>query len=89
MARNSLAGKGKSNGRNEKTGRDYSKEKAYQSSPERKKYRAKLNKANRDSGTYGNKDGMDKSHSKSGKLVNEHQSANRRRNGRNGSSTKR
>jgi hypothetical protein len=85
--RNTLAGKGK--GANHKgTGRDYSKEKAYQSSPERKKYRAELNKANRKAGTYGNKDKKDLSHTKSGKLVKESQSKNRARNGKKGSSLK-
>lgn len=85
--RNTLAGKGK--GANHKgTGRDYSKEKAYQSSPERKKYRAELNKANRKVGTYGNKDKKDLSHTKSGKLVKESQSKNRARNGKKGSSLK-
>lgn len=85
--RNTLAGKGK--GANHKgTGRDYSKEKAYQSSPERKKYRAELNKANRKEGTYGNKDKKDLSHTKSGKLVKESQSKNRARNGKKGSSLK-
>jgi hypothetical protein len=87
MARNKLAGKG--TGRyNESAGRDYSYDKKYQAKKKQKKYRAKLNKANRDSGTYGNGDGMDKSHTKSGKLVNEKQSRNRARNGANGKSTK-
>lgn len=35
----------------------------YHSTPERKKYRAFLNKKNRDAGTYGNGDGMDYDHS--------------------------
>jgi len=61
---------------------------AYHSTPERKKYRVKLNKANRDAGTYGNGDGKDMSHTKSGKLVKESASANRARNGKDGSSTK-
>lgn len=34
----------------------------YHSTPERKKYRAFLNKKNRDAGTYGNGDGMDYDH---------------------------
>lgn len=34
----------------------------YHSTPERKKYRAYLNKKNRDAGTYGNGDGMDYDH---------------------------
>jgi hypothetical protein len=58
---------------------DYNSE--YHASPERKKYRAKLNKANRNAGTYGNGDGKDMSHTKSGKLVKERQSVNRARNG--------
>jgi hypothetical protein len=32
-------------------------DKKYQATEERKKYRAKLNKANREAGTYGNGDG--------------------------------
>ena len=60
----------------------------YHSSDERKKYRAGLNKANKDAGTYGNKDGKDKSHTKLGKLVSEKQSSNRARNGKNGKSSK-
>jgi hypothetical protein len=60
----------------------------YHSTPERRKYRAKLNKANRQAGTYGNGDDKDMSHTKSGKLVKEHKSKNRARNGENGKSTK-
>lgn len=48
--------------------RDYKKEYAkFQSSPKRKKYRAELNKYNRNKGTYGNGDGKDASH-KGGKI---------------------
>ena len=47
-----------------------------------------LNKANRDGGTYGNKDGKDMSHTKSGKLVLEAAKSNRARNGKNKKSTK-
>lgn len=65
---------------------DYDKK--YHATEERKEYRAELNKANRDAGTYGNKDGMDASHKKNGKLVKEAQSANRSRNGSGGRSTK-
>jgi hypothetical protein len=61
---------------------------AYHATPERKKYRVRLNKANRKAGTYGNGDGKDMSHTKSGKLVKESQSANRARNGKDGSSSK-
>ena len=60
----------------------------YHATPERKKYRVRLNKANRKAGTYGNGDGKDMSHTKSGKLVKESQSANRARNGKDGSSSK-
>lgn len=60
----------------------------YQSTPERKRYRAALNKANRQAGTYGNKDGADMSHTKSGSLVRESMKRNRARNGQNGKSTK-
>lgn len=60
----------------------YNKE--YHASPARKKYRAKLNKANRASPN-GSKD---KSHTKSGKLTNEKRSSNRARNGRGGKSSK-
>jgi len=62
----------------------------YHATPERKKYRAKLNKANRDAGTYGKMKSMgkDRSHTKSGKLVSESSKTNRSRNGSNGKSTK-
>jgi hypothetical protein len=63
-------------------------DKKYQATTERKKYRAKLNKANRKAGTYGNGDGKDMSHTKSGKLVKEKSKTNRARNGQNGKSTK-
>ena len=80
MARNKIVGKNTRKGSNKATGRDYSKEKGYQSTSSRKRYRASLNKANRKAGTYGNKDGKDMSHTKSGKLVKESQSKNRARN---------
>ena len=48
--------------------RDYKDEyRKFQSSEKAKKYRAKLNKYNRNKGTYGNGDGMDASH-KDGKI---------------------
>jgi hypothetical protein len=50
----------------------------YHSTPKRKKYRAELNAANAKSGKVG--DGKDKSHTRSGKLVEEGQSRNRARN---------
>lgn len=58
----------------------YNKE--YHSSPERNKYRAKLNMANRAAGTYGNGDGKDLSHKKNGRLSKESASSNRARNGK-------
>lgn len=66
--------------------RKYDKE--YHSTKERKEYRAELNKSNRDSGTYGNGDGKDMSHTKGGKITSESSSKNRARNGQNGKSTK-
>jgi hypothetical protein len=64
-------------------------DKKYQATEKRKNYRVELNKANRAAGTYGNKDGMDASHTKSGKIVMENKKSNRARNGHNGKSTKR
>jgi hypothetical protein len=80
MAKNTIKAKNTRKGSNKATGRDYSYDKQYQSTKERKSYRSSLNKANRDAGTYGNKDGKDMSHTKSGKLVKESQSKNRARN---------
>jgi hypothetical protein len=96
MARNTLAGKSKgksksakyfaSNPDARKKKNEYNSE--YHSTEERKNYRVKLNKANRNSNTYGNKDGLDKSHTTSGKLVSEKQSTNRARNGKGKKSSK-
>ncbi len=63
-----------------KEDRDYKDEyKKFQSSKKAKKYRAELNKYNRQKGTYGNGDGKDASH-KGGKIVGfESQSKNRGR----------
>lgn len=63
-------------------------DKKYHASEKRKKYRAELNKANRENGTYGNGDGLDMSHTKSGKMVKEKMGKNRGRNGQNGKSSK-
>jgi hypothetical protein len=52
----------------------------YHSTDERKKYRAELNKKNRQAGKYGNGDDLDASHTKSGRIVWERQSLNRARN---------
>ncbi len=60
--------------------RDYKDEyKKFQSSEKMRKYRAELNRYNREKGTYGNGDGKDASHKK-GKIVGmEDQSVNRGR----------
>ena len=60
--------------------RDYKDEyKKFQSSEKMRKYRAELNRYNREKGTYGNGDGKDASH-KDGKIVGmEDQSINRGR----------
>lgn len=58
----------------------YNKE--YHSDPDRVNYREDLNRANRKANTYGNGDGKDMSHTKSGRLVQEARSSNRARNGK-------
>ena len=58
----------------------------YNATDKAKKRRAKLNKINRQKGTYGNGDGLDNSHTSKGCTVKEKASKNRRRNGRNGKS---
>ena len=58
----------------------------YNRKPAHKKRRAALNRENRKRGTYGNRDGLDVSHKKSGRTVLEKAKTNRRRNGRNGKS---
>lgn len=85
-----ITGKNTRAGSNKATGRDYSKEKAYQSSPERRKYRAELNAEARDRGIYGKRSAMGKdlSHKKDGKMVLESKSLNRARNGSGSRSTK-
>jgi hypothetical protein len=60
----------------------------YQATEKRKNYRVELNKANREAETYGNGDGKDMSHTKTGKLVKENMKSNRARNGANKKSTK-
>lgn len=89
MARNSLAGSTKGKSKSAKYFRENpeAKEakdrynKKYHSSPERIKYRSKLNAANRKAKSKKG-DGLDLSHTKSGKLVKEKQSTNRARNGK-------
>ncbi len=92
--RNTLAGstKGKSRSakylQSNKKARDKKKayDTEYHKSPERRKYRAELNAANKKKGNYGNKDGKDESHDSKGKTRKESQSSNRARNGKKGSS---
>ena len=91
--RNSLAGTSKGQSKSAKYFREHPEakakkdayNKAYHATPERKSYRVKLNKANRDTP---NSSGVDKSHTKGGKLTNENQSSNRARNGRGGKAKK-
>jgi hypothetical protein len=85
-----ITGKNTRASSNKATGRDYSKEKAYQSSPARNKYRAELNAEARERGIYGKRAAMSKdlSHKKDGKMVLESKSLNRARQGSNGKSTK-
>ena len=61
----------------------YNKE--YHATSERKAYRASLNKANKDSP---NAKSQDKSHTKSGRVVDESSATNRARQGKGGKSTK-
>lgn len=90
MAKNKIVGKNKKPKSNKATGRDYSYDKEYQSSPSRVKYRSELNKEARKRKIYGKRhsNGVDLSHTKSGKMVLEGRSTNRARNGRNGKTTK-
>ena len=85
-----ITGKNTRPGSNKATGRDYSKEKDYQSTPARNKYRAELNAEARDRGIYGKRAAMGKdlSHKKDGSMTLESKSLNRRRQGSNGKSTK-
>jgi hypothetical protein len=90
--RNTLAGKHPSYDKlgmsEERKKKKLAYDKKYQATEKRVKYRQELNKANREAGTYGNKDGMDMSHTKGGKLVKESMNSNRARNGHNKKSTK-
>jgi len=92
MPKNKLAGKHPSylklNWSPSSIARKRAYDKKYNATDKQKKYRNELNKANRRAGTYGNGDGKDMSHTKDGKMVLEHQSKNRGRNGQNGKSTK-
>jgi hypothetical protein len=90
--RNKLAGKHPSYDKlgmsEERKKKKLAYDKKYQATKERKDYRVELNKANREAGTYGNGDGKDMSHTKSGKLVKENMKSNRARNKQNGKSSK-
>jgi hypothetical protein len=63
-------------------------DKKYHSTPKRRKYRADLNKKNREAGTYGNGDGKDVSHKKGGGTTSESRSKNRARQGAGGKAKK-
>jgi hypothetical protein len=78
-----ITGKNTRPGSNKATGRDYSKEKAYQSTPARNKYRAELNAEARERGIYGKRasKSLDLSHKKDGSMTLEAKSKNRARNG--------
>lgn len=82
MAKNTIVGKNKRPASNKATGRDYSYDKAYQATPERKKYRAELNGEAKKRGVYGKRHaaGKDLSHKKDGTMVLEKASKNRARN---------
>jgi hypothetical protein len=85
MARNGLAGKGRSYKKRGMTARSIAKKREYDAQYQKKrsavKKRVEANRANRRAGTYGNGDGKDASHKKGGKIVMESQSKNRARNG--------
>ena len=85
-----ITGKNTRAGSNKATGRDYSKEKAYQSTAKRVAYRSELNAEARERGIYGKRasKSLDLSHKKDGKMVLESKSLNRARNGSSGKSTK-
>lgn len=86
MARNRLAGTKRGKSRSAKyyqkhpearrKKKEYDTE--YHSTPNRKKYRAVLQKINRDKGTHGNLDNKDEAHQSKGKTRQEHFSKNRK-----------
>lgn len=85
MARNRLAGSGRSYKQRGMTARSIAKKKKYDAEYQKKRSavskRVQANRANRRAGTYGNGDGKDASHSTNGKITMEAQSTNRARNG--------
>jgi len=90
MAKNTIVGKNKKPGTTKATGRSYDYQKAYNNRPGEIEKRVELNREARKRKIYGKRhsNGVDLSHTKSGKLVVEKRSANRSRNGQNGKSTK-
>lgn len=90
MARNTIVGKNKRPGSNKATGRDLSYQKEYNKKPSEVKKRVELNKEARKRGVYGKRhaNGVDLSHTKSGKMVLESRSKNRARNGSGNKPTK-
>jgi hypothetical protein len=90
MPKNKIVGKNKRASSNKATGRDYSTQKEYNNRPDQIAKRVELNREARKRKIYGKRhsNGVDLSHTKSGKMVLEKSSANRARNGRNGKSTK-
>jgi hypothetical protein len=93
MGRNTLAGKSTGNSKSAKYFATHPEARAkknayntkYHATAERKAYRAELNRANRQAP---NSKTQDKSHTKSGALVDEQRSSNRARQGKSGRSTK-
>jgi hypothetical protein len=90
MARNTIVGKNKKPGTTKATGRSFDYQKAFNKKPEEVAKRVELNREARKRKIYGKRhsNGVDLSHTKSGKLVLEKRSSNRARNGQNGKSTK-
>ena len=90
MARNTIVGKNKKPGTTKATGRSFDYQKAYNKKPEEVAKRVELNREARKRKIYGKRhsNGVDLSHTKSGKLVLEKRSSNRARNGQNGKTTK-
>ena len=87
--KNKIVGKNTRPGSTKATGRDYSYDKSYQATPERKKYRTELNQEAKDRGIYGKRTAMrkDLSHKKDGSMVLEKAKTNRARNSHNGKSS--
>ncbi len=81
MARNTIVGKNKKPGTTKATGRSYGYQKAYNNRPSEIEKRVELNREARKRKIYGKRhsNGVDLSHTKSGKLVIEKRSANRSR----------